>query len=45
MYKVRYYLSGGTLVSKTFNSLHDATMHVVYKVGFGQTYSMDLIKE
>ena len=34
MYKVRYFMSGGTLTSKTFNSLHDAIMFCVYKAGF-----------
>jgi hypothetical protein len=43
MYKVRYYLTGGTLVSKTFNTLSEAITFSVYKVGFGQFYGIDKV--
>jgi hypothetical protein len=45
MYKVKYYLSGGTLVSKYFPTLHEAIVFTVYKTGFGQVYGIDLIKD
>lgn len=44
MYKVRYYLSGGTLVSKKFETLHDATMFAVFQTPFRSVYSIDKIK-
>jgi hypothetical protein len=43
MYIVKYYLSGGTLVSKTFPNLYEATMFAVFKAGFQQVHSMDRI--
>jgi hypothetical protein len=43
MYKVRYYLTGGTLVSKTFPNFHEATMFAVYRAGFQQVYAIDLV--
>jgi len=43
MYKVRYYLTGGTLVSKKFDTLGEAINFSVYKVGFQQLYGIDLI--
>jgi len=43
MYKVKYYLTGGTLVSKIFPNFHEATMFAVYKAGFQEVYEMDRI--
>jgi hypothetical protein len=43
MYKVRYYMTGGTLVSKTFPSFHEATMFAVYEAGFQAVYSIDKV--
>ncbi len=43
MYKVRYYLTGGTLVSKTFETLHDATMFAVFKVAYCNVYAIDKV--
>jgi len=45
MYKVRYYMTGGTLTSKTFPSFHEATMFAVYDAGFQAVHSMELIKD
>jgi len=45
MYKVRYYLTGGTLVSKKFFTLSDAIIFSIYTVGFGQLFGIDLIKD
>jgi hypothetical protein len=42
MYRVRYYLSGGTRATKFFDTLHDATMFVVYKIRACEVY--DFIK-
>ena len=32
MWRVRYYMVGGTRVTKLFDTLHNATMFVVYKI-------------
>lgn len=45
MYRVKYYLSGGTLVRKYFPNLSEAIMFSVYNVGFEQMHTIDLIKE
>jgi hypothetical protein len=42
MYRVRYYLLGGTRVTKFFDTLHDATRFVVYKIRSVDVY--DFIK-
>jgi len=36
MWVVKYYMSGGTLATRRFKSLHDATHFCIYKVGYGQ---------
>jgi hypothetical protein len=38
MWRVKYYLSGGTRVTKLFPTLHDATMFVVYKIRSWDVY-------
>ncbi len=43
MYKVRYYMTAGTLTSKTFETLHEATMFAVFKVAYGNIYAIDKI--
>lgn len=45
MYKVKYYMTGGTLASRIFSSLHEATMFAVYRAGFQAVHSMYLIKD
>ena len=45
MWKVRYYMVGGTLTSKCFPTLHEATMFCVYKAPFQSIHSMDKVKE
>lgn len=44
MYLVKYYTTH-KLRSKTFETLHDATMFAVHKVKTGDVYSIDLIKQ
>jgi hypothetical protein len=43
MYKLKYYLSGGTLVSKYFTTLHQAIVFSVYNVGYGNFYGIDKV--
>jgi hypothetical protein len=43
MYKIRYYLTGGTLTSKTFNTLHETTMFAVFKITCENVYTIDKI--
>jgi predicted Fe-Mo cluster-binding NifX family protein len=45
MYKVRYYLSGGTLVSRYFKTFSEATLFSVYQVKTGDVFTVDLIKD
>ena len=45
MYKVKYYLTGGTLVSKKFVTLSEAIIFSVYKVGFQQFYGIYKVEE
>lgn len=45
MYKLRYYLTGGTLVSKTFNTFSEAMNFWSTKVPFNGFYSLDKIEE
>ena len=42
MYRVRYYMSGGTRVTRLFKTLQDATMFVVYEIRACDVY--DFIK-
>jgi hypothetical protein len=41
MYRVRYYMTAGTLVSRKFNTLGEAILFSVYEVGFMQFYGID----
>lgn len=43
MYKVKYYMTGGTLASKTFTSFHEATMFAVFGAGFQAVHSIDKV--
>lgn len=36
-------MTAGTLTSKTFETLHEATMFAVYQVGYGNVYGIDKI--
>ncbi len=42
MWVVKYYLTGGTLATKRFETLHDATMFCVYQAGYGSVHSVYL---
>lgn len=44
MYKVKYYMTGGTLVSKLFKTLHDAIDFSVYNIISGNLYSIDKVE-
>lgn len=44
MYKLKYYLSGGTLVSKYFDTLHETIVFSVYKLHAGSVYSIDKVE-
>lgn len=43
MYKVKYYLSGGTLVSKYFDNISDALTFSVYNTPFQSVHSIDKV--
>lgn len=43
MYRVKYYMTGGTLTSKLFKTLHEATEFAVYKAGFEAVHSIDKV--
>ena len=45
MWRVRYYLTGGTLVAKTFPSLHAATDFMVYKICTWRVHECYLIED
>jgi len=45
MYKLKYYMSGGTLVSKYFKTLHEAVTFSVYNVGPGNFYGIDKVEQ
>ena len=40
MYRVVYYLTGGTRVSKIFDDISEAILFSVYQVGFGQLHEI-----
>jgi hypothetical protein len=40
MYRVVYYLSGGTRISKEFETISEALRFSVYRVGFGQFHEL-----
>jgi hypothetical protein len=44
MYKLKYYMSGGTLVSKYFKTLHESIVFSVYQVKSGEMYSLDKVE-
>jgi len=44
MYKVRYYMTAGTLTSKIFQSLHEAVTFSVYGVNYENFYGIDKVK-
>jgi len=45
MWEVRYYMVGGTLVTKYFPNLHEATQLVVYKAPLDSVHSMDRVQD
>lgn len=45
MWKVRYYMVGGTLVTKYFPNLYEATQFAVYKAPFQSLHSMDRVAD
>ena len=45
MYKVRYYMTAGTLVSRKFATLSEAINFSVFKVGFMQLFGIDKVEE
>ena len=45
MYKVRYYMVGGTLRTIYFPNLHEATSFCVYQAPFQSVYSIDRVEE
>jgi hypothetical protein len=45
MWKVRYYMVGGTLVTKYFPNLHEATQFAVYKAPLHSVHSMDRVTD
>jgi len=45
MWRVQYYLTGGTRTSKIFDSLHAATEFMVYKICTWDVYECYLIKD
>ena len=40
MYRVVYYMTGGTRVSRLFENISDAIKFSVYQVGFGQLHEI-----
>ena len=45
MYKLRYWLVGGTLKTKYFSTLAEATNFAVYKAPFESVHSLDKVEE
>ena len=45
MWKVVYYMVGGTLTSKVFSNLYEATQFAVYKAPFRSVHSMYKVEE
>jgi hypothetical protein len=45
MWRVRYYMVGGTKVTKLFPTLYDATQFVVYKIRTCDVYEFIKVKE
>lgn len=43
MYRVKYYMTGGTLTSKTFETFHDATMFAITRVLRENVYAIDKV--
>ena len=43
MYKVRYYMTAGTLTSKTFATFSEAMLFSVYEVASGDVHSIDKV--
>ena len=45
MWRVRYYLTGGTRTAKSFGSLAEATDFIVYKICSWDVYDCYLVKD
>ncbi len=43
MYKVKYYMTAGKLVSKTFKTFGEAMLFSVWQVPTGDVYSIDKV--
>lgn len=44
MYKVKYYMTAGTLVSKMFKTFNEAMLFSVWQVQTGNVHSIDKVK-
>ena len=45
MWRVKYYMVGGTRITKLFPTLYDATMFVVYKIRSWDVYEFIKVKK
>jgi hypothetical protein len=45
MWRVGYYMTGGTRTKKFFPTLHDATMFVVYKIRSCDVYEFTKVEK
>lgn len=45
MYRLKYYMVGGTLSTKYFSNLTEATNFAVYKAPFQSVHSIDKVEE
>jgi hypothetical protein len=45
MWRVRYYLTGGTFTAKTFDSLTEATQFIVYEIRSCNVHDCYLIQD
>lgn len=43
MYKVKYYMTGGTFTSKTFATFNEAMQFSIWRVHTGNVYSVDKV--
>jgi len=45
MWEVRYYMVGGTLTTRYFSNLHEATQFAVYKAPLNSIHSMNKVQD
>ncbi len=43
MFKVKYFMTGGTLATKYFDTMHDAVMFCVYQAPPWSVFSLDKV--